>query len=281
MKKVLITGYKGFIGKNFLEKAPSDWQITTYEWGEEPPRIKGLDWVIHLGAISSTTETDVFKITKQNINSSIEIFEECIKYDVNFQWSSSASVYGNSTTFKETDMCKPLNLYALSKYIFEEYVNKKFPIYSYDGDICNNIKYQGFRYFNVFGPHEEHKGSQASPIHNFTKQAKEDKIIKIFEDSDVFSRDFIHVDKIIDTHIKIMESRENGIWNIGNGISTSFEKVAKTIAKQYDATIEFIDMPKNLKPHYQKYTCADITKLNKTLFEVSKTQLLQDFIIKP
>lgn len=266
MKKVLITGHKGFIGQNFLEKAPADWEISTYEWGEEFPKIEGLDWVIHLGAISSTTETNIEKILKQNVYSSIQIYEECMKCGVNFQWSSSASVYGASSSFKETDECRPLNQYAWSKYIFEDYVSKR----------RNNIIAQGFRYFNVFGPHEDHKGNQASPVHNFTRQAKEDKVIKIFENSDYYSRDFIHVDKVIDTHIKMMRSKESGIWNVGNGFATSFEKIAETIAKKYEASIEIIPMPDNLKLHYQKYTCADTSKLHNSLKKAETVILLED-----
>ena len=269
MKKVLITGHKGFIGQNFLEKAPNDWNISTYEWGEEFPKIKGLDWLIHLGAISSTTETNVEKILEQNINSSIKIFEDCLKYDVNFQWSSSASVYGKTDSFKETDSCKPLNLYALSKYMFEEYVNKK-----YD----KNIISQGFRYFNVFGPHEDHKGFQASPIHNFTKQAKETKQINVFENSEYFRRDFVHVDKIIKTHIDMIDSDESGIWNVGNGFTISFMNIAETIAKEYDAKINFIPMPKNIESHYQSYTCADMSKLQKSLIKVEKKKLIKSFV---
>jgi len=264
--KILLTGYKGFIGQNFLELAPKNWDIRLFEWGDDFPDVEGLDWVVHIGAISSTTETDIDKIMNQNLNFSIKLFEECIKHEVNFQWSSSASVYGLYSDFKESSVCKPVNLYAMSKYLFEQYIEKR---------KCH-IKVQRFRYFNVYGKHEDHKGNQASPIHQFSKQAKENGIIKVFEGSENYRRDFVPVEKIIETHIKMMKSRESGVWNVGTGFSMSFMDVAKIIAEKHNATIEEIPFPKNLKLQYQHYTQADTTKLNESLSMLSKQENIEN-----
>ena len=253
--KVLITGHKGFIGQNFCKAAHEQgWQVTTFDILDNPnTRPKDLDltecdWAIHLGAISSTTETDVKKIMDLNVAWSIELFDECVKNYVNLQWASSASVYGDRREkMKVDDKCSPSNLYAKSKYLLEQYMKS-----SWDDGIIT----QGFRYFNVYGPHEDHKGTQASPYYQFAKQAKETDIIKVFEGSENFYRDFIHVDVLIQKQIESMMKDDTGIYNIGTGHPRSFMEIARDIALMYDAKIETIPFPDHLRSHYQKYTCA-------------------------
>lgn len=253
--KILVTGHKGFIGSNMVKALTPNHEVTTYEWGDELPTIKGLDWVMHIGAISTTTERNIEKITAQNIDSSVWFLQECAKHGVNLQYSSSASVYGLKEEFKETSPLDPRNPYAWSKYVFEWYA-KSAPA---------NITVQGFRYFNVYGPGEDHKGNQASPYYQFTKQAKTNKVIKLFNGSDKFLRDFVPVETVIDTHIKFLDVKESGIWNVGTGKTKSFQEVAEEVASKHNAVIEYIDMPAILKDNYQAYTCADMTKTNKSL----------------
>jgi ADP-L-glycero-D-manno-heptose 6-epimerase len=108
--KILITGSRGFIGSHAVSywHKIGDHEIYTYEWDERTlPRIEGLDWVFHFGAISSTTERDVAKVMRQNYDFSVWLYEECRKYDVNLQWSSSASVYGLGTNFSESAPVDP------------------------------------------------------------------------------------------------------------------------------------------------------------------------------
>lgn len=270
--KVLVTGHKGFIGSNFLKSCPSEWEVTTYDWKDGPfemfvDSLEGFDWVVHMGAISSTTETNIDKIMDVNVKFTMNLFEECIKHNVNFQWSSSASVYGTITSaFREVNEPKPANLYAMSKYLIEEYITKRDP---------QNIIYQGFRYFNVFGPGEDHKGDQASPMHKFEKQAKETGVIKIFNNSSHYKRDFVPVEYVVDIHKRMMKSERSGIWNVGTGHAISFQQVAEKIAKRYDAKIEYISMPKELEAHYQKYTCADTTKLDNLLKALTYQEVLE------
>lgn len=253
---ILVTGSNGFIGKNmvpFLREKGHN--VFTYEWGDILPNyFYKLDWVIHLGAISSTTETDASKIMDQNILSSIWFIDKCVDNNVNIQFASSASVYGDSTIFSEDSEVRPKSLYALSKYFLERYASSK-----KEQGATNII--QGFRYFNVYGPHEDHKGDQASPFHKFKKEFNKNNQVTLFENSKQYKRDFVHVSQVINTHIDFFEVKESGIWNVGTGATLSFEDVASC----YTTNFKFIPMPENLKDTYQKYTCADTTKLKSTL----------------
>lgn len=269
--KILLTGYQGFIGKNYLDQVPNGWKVKLHEWGQPFPNVEGLDWVVHMGAISSTTEKNLDKIMEQNVLFSMKLFESCVAHNVNFQFSSSASVYGKEKNFVEdVAIPQPQNLYAMSKYLFEEYMIKRNP---------QNIKCQAFRYFNVFGPHEEHKGSQASPVHQFSKQAKEDGVIKVFEGSEFFCRDFVHVDKVVDVHKRMMKSNESGIWNVGTGNAVSFRDIADIIAKKHNVKVKTISFPEHLKDHYQEYTQANTEKLDNSLKKVSLIET-RDSIIR-
>jgi ADP-L-glycero-D-manno-heptose 6-epimerase len=253
--KILITGYKGFIGQNMVNALKDNHELSLYEWGEEPPDFEDLDWCIHLGAISSTAEKNVEKVMKQNHDFSCVILMACQMNGVNLQYASSASVYGLGQDFKEDAPKSPQSPYAWSKYLFDRNVeSQKF----------KDIIVQGFRYFNVYGPHEDHK-DQPSPHHAFTKQAEATGVIKLFEGSEDFRRDFIPVQEVIDIHKKFFNVTESGIWNVGTGTPTSFKNIAETIAARHDAKIEYIPMPEHLAKQYQKYTCADLNKLNATL----------------
>lgn len=255
--KILITGNRGFIGSHAeREFRKLGHEVTTYEWDpNQLPRIEGVDWVLHFGAISSTTERDVAKVMQQNTDFCIWLYNECSKYDVNLQWSSSASVYGLGTDFTESAPVDPRSPYAWSKYLFEHYVSRN----------RSQIKCQGFRYFNVYGDNERHKGSQASPYHQFTLQAQTSSAIKVFVGSENFKRDFIPVEQVIDTHIQFLNVEDSGIWNVGTGQTKSFMDIAIEIAEKYRVGITTIPFPKHLEYSYQKYTCADLTKLHKTL----------------
>jgi ADP-L-glycero-D-manno-heptose 6-epimerase len=251
--RILITGYKGFIGQNMV-KALSDHELDLCDLGDEYS-LYGIDQVIHLGAISDTRCDDWSALRKQNVGYSITLMERCQKYSIPLQIASSASVYGpHNTTFKETDLVAPANLYAKSKAFVEGYFH----------DMRPESPVQIFRYFNVYGDHEDHKGDQASPFHKFREQAKTG-VIKIFEGSDEFKRDFIHVDEVISIHKKFFNVTKSGIWNVGTGKAISFAEVAHLASIEIPAKIETIPMPEDLKSGYQKFTQADLTKIKATL----------------
>ena len=250
---ILLTGYKGFIGSHLLRALRKEGhRVTTYEWGEKLPSVIGQDWVIHVGAISSTTERDIEKVMRQNVDFTIDLYESCRTFGVNFQFASSASVYGLNEEFSESSPLDPRTPYAWSKYLCERYITN---------NMGGNIT-QMFRYFNVYGPEgEDHKGSQASPFCQFKTQSEKLGVIKIFENSEKYHRDFIHVSDVIDYHLKFLKCDQSGIFNIGKGVTMSFLDVARV----YDIPIIEVPMPGNLKCSYQKYTCADMTKTRSVL----------------
>ncbi len=251
--RVLVTGYKGFIGKNLVRyiKENTNWELTTFEWGETFPGVIDQDWVIHLGAISKTTERDLDKVMLQNYEFTKQLFDNCKSFGVNLQYSSSASLYGLGTEFTEDSQLDPRTPYAWSKYLCERHHRLH-----QGGNIV-----QGFRYFNVYGNDEEHKGGQASPITQFRNQNP----IKLFENSHNYLRDFIAVEDICRIHVEFVNVRQSGIWNVGTGKTTSFQTIADLVSAKTNSGIVQIPMPDILKHSYQSYTCSDNTKLEKTL----------------
>jgi ADP-L-glycero-D-manno-heptose 6-epimerase len=263
--RVFITGSDGFIGKNLLKRIPLDWEIGIFDIRNNPTTrpsnlqydIASSDWVIHLGAISSTTETNIQKLMDWNLAWSIELFEQCEKHNTNLQFASSASVYGqrDHTPFKEDDPVSPLNNYAVSKFLFEQYLNTR----------KTSITWHALRFFNVYGPYEEHKGNQASPYTQFKNQAITSGSIKVFEGSQDVYRDFIDVSEVNNIQLQMLNIRESGVWNVGTGKPKSFLQVAEEVSAVYNVPIVEIPFPEHLKLHYQYYTCADTTKLTATL----------------
>lgn len=211
--------------------------------------------MIHLGAISSTTESNVDKIISQNYEFTIEILHRCEECAINVQYASSGSVYGLGTDFRESAPGDPRTPYAWTKYMIDRYVRSR--------DWSNNIV-QGFRYFNVYGPHEEHK-LQPSPFTIFRRQAKETGVIKVFENSDKVARDFVPVERVLDIQRRFLTIEKTGIWNIGTGKTMTFLEITELVAAETGAKIETIPMPEKLKGSYQYYTKADLTELNKAL----------------
>lgn len=264
--KILITGHKGFIGQNLVNALLAEHELSFYEWDPnffpwgKLPQVQGLDWVIHLGANSSTTEQDLEKIMIQNYDFSKQLYEECNKHGVNLQYASSASVYGNTDNFSVDAPKNPLNYYAWTKYLFDRWIEKR----------QHSIVVQGFRYFNVYGPNESHKREQASPYTRFIKQATETKKVKVFENSENYKRDFIHVYDVCDIHKQMLNINKSGIWNVGTGKAVSFLDVAKAVCEKYNSTMEFISMPDNIKNQYQYFTCADNTNslFNKEFIDI-------------
>lgn len=240
---ILITGSDGFISSNLLKRYDNAIGIDIHNRNnvfESSFPWQKISKVYHLGALSSTTETNVDRIHDLNVRYSINLFEEAIKHKVPVVYASSASVYGNSLTYQ----INPLNYYALSKATVDYWVQDNMSRFT-------NVV--GCRFFNVYGDGEEHKGNQASPIYQFTLQAQQTGTIKIFEGSKDYFRDFIHVDDALDC----MEMRkESGIYDIGTNNPVSFQYVASLVARKYNAFIEEIPFPDHLKDKYQWYTCA-------------------------
>jgi|TARA_E500000305_G_scaffold70097_1_gene56060 ADP-L-glycero-D-manno-heptose 6-epimerase len=245
---IVITGSKGFIGQNFLkylleysneeivtvgEKDAWDWIGLFKEWDK-------VSLILHQGAISDTTETNIDKLHAMNVWFSIELFEKAIQYQIPVKFASSASVYGN-----QEGIVNPLNYYAITKLQMDYYIHDHMEEFS---------SIQSFRYFNVYGDGEDHKGDQASPVHKFTKQIKETGKLKLFEGSDKFLRDFIWVGDIVETVLN--NNKPSGIYDLGTSNPTSFQTVGELIAEKYNGEIEYIPFPDHLRGKYQTYTCA-------------------------
>lgn len=257
--RILITGHKGFIGQNMMRFIGVKHDVMGYEWGDGEVKLDNVDRVIHLGAISSTRCTDWDALMAQNIQFSADLTRECAKRRIPIQIASSASVYGpKNRTFLETDKLNPSNLYAKSKAQMEQE--------------CLEIggQVQIFRYFNVFGPYEDHKGDQASPHTKFAKEAIDHGRITVFEGSDEFCRDFVPVKKVCAYHEAFFEIEESGIWNIGTGQPESFLSVAQKVAKTFGAEIIEVAMPEDLRAAYQAFTCANMVKAKRSLYDARK-----------
>ena len=242
---IIVTGSKGFIGQNFL-KALKDKEIKEVEKNDSGHfRQSFKDWnkvelILHQGAISHTTSTNLKALQHFNVEFSQWILQQAIKYQIPIKYASSASVYGHTLT----DM-NPLNYYAISKLTVDYWIQ----------DHINEFSFiQAFRYFNVYGEGEENKGDQASPISKFTKQVKEDGKIKLFEGSDKFLRDFIFVDDVVD--IVHNNDKPSGFYDLGTSNPTSFQEVGELVAEKYSGIIKYIPFPEHLKGKYQTYTCA-------------------------
>jgi ADP-L-glycero-D-manno-heptose 6-epimerase len=184
----------------------------------------------------------------------------CLKLRIPFIYASSAAVYGISKNFKETKENEtPVNVYGYSKYLFDEYVRRT--------EINPESQVIGLRYFNVYGPREQHKGSMASVAWHLNQQIKAIGKVRLFEGSDGYAngdqrRDFIHVDDVVNVNLWMLESGCCGIVNVGTGVSRPFNDVAKAIIAWHDkGEIEYIEFPEHLKGSYQSYTEADINSL--------------------
>jgi ADP-L-glycero-D-manno-heptose 6-epimerase len=256
---ILVTGHKGFIGSFLVHRLIQlNYRIRCFEWGDKL-NLEGVKTVMHLGAISSTTEKDVEKVLTQNYDFSVELLNLCIENKIDLQYASSASVYGLNKEFKENSPVDPRTPYAWSKYLFEREANKAI-------NQKVGITIQGFRYFNVWAEFgEDHKLNQSSPYFKFLKEARETKYITLFKNSENYKRDFIHVYQIVDLHLKFLKINESGIWNFGTGKTKSFLEVARQVHSLYPCQFKTIKIPKQLVNSYQEYTCADMTKTHDTL----------------
>jgi ADP-L-glycero-D-manno-heptose 6-epimerase len=249
---ILITGHRGFIGQNMMKALGP--RAVGHEWGYGEPNLDGIERVIHLGAISSTACRDWDALLEQNVISSVRLLAACNERGIPIQIASSAAVYGpKASTFVETDKPNPQNPYALSKFIVEKYVERH----------AWTIPVQLFRYFNVYGPHEDHK-DQPSPHSLFRRQAASG-VIEVFEGSENFCRDFVPVETVIDIHLRFFDLSCSGVYNVGTGATSSFMDVARQVASETGAEIKEVPMPAQLRRNYQPYTRADMTKTRSAL----------------
>ena len=295
---IIVTGGAGFIGSNLVkelnEKGIKEILIVdNLENSEKHKNLNKLEFldfidkqdfienlskfqdldieiIFHQGACSNTMEYNGRYMMKNNYDYSKQLLHFAIDNKIRFIYASSASVYGTGKNgFREIKECEyPLNIYAFSKFLFDQYVRR----------IIDNAEVQivGLRYFNVYGPQENHKGKMASVIFHFHNQILQEGKIKLFEGSENFKRDFIYVKDVVNVNMFFLENPDKkGIFNCGTGKARSFLDIAKIMQQLYDidTKIEFIPFPKQLKGKYQTFTEADLTNLKKVGYQNSFTEL--------
>jgi ADP-L-glycero-D-manno-heptose 6-epimerase len=238
-----------------------------------------VEAVLHQGACSDTMETDGHYMMENNYRYSIAMLDYCQEEEVPLIYASSAAVYGASSTFKEErEYEKPLNVYGYSKFLFDQIVRRRM------ADSSSQIA--GFRYFNVYGPRETHKGRMASvAFHNFNQFRAEGKV-KLFEGHGGYaagqqSRDFVSVEDVVAVNLYFLEHPDiSGIFNLGTGRAQPFNDVARAVVNACRAAegkgalsleeciaqglLEYIPFPEALKGKYQSYTQADVSQLRET-----------------
>ena len=279
---IVVTGGAGFIGSNIvkgLNEAGEEniivvdnlsnaekhlnlnsLSIADYidkdEFLQKLNKFQNVSAIFHQGACSSTTEKDGKYMMSNNYEYSKTLLNYCLENSIDFLYASSASVYGNGKAgFAEKREAEyPLNVYGFSKFAFDNYVRRVLP----------QVKSQvlGLRYFNVYGPQENHKGRMASVAFHLFHQLKETGKMKLFEGSGNFRRDFIHVADTVKINLHFYESKTSGIFNAGTGKARSFEDIATTLQKIHGSGgIESIPFPEDLRGKYQEFTEAGLDKL--------------------
>ena len=217
--------------------------------------------IFHQGACSNTMEWDADFLYNNNLLYSKELLNFSQKTKTPLIYASSASVYGAGKIFKESvEYEDPINLYAYSKFKFDQLVRQEL--------IKSESQIVGLRYFNVYGPQEQHKGTMASVAFHLHNQLKENEEIKLFEGSEGYDdgeqrRDFIYVEDVVKVNLWFLENQKvSGIFNVGTGKSQTFNEVAHSVISwNKRGKINYISFPEKLKGAYQSYTQADISKL--------------------
>ncbi len=233
--------------------------------------------ILHQGACSDTMNHDGKYMMENNYQYTLELFEFCQAEEIPFLYASSAATYGKGTTFKEDRQFEgPLNVYGYSKFLFDQILRRR---------MAEGLTAQvaGFRYFNVYGPQEQHKGRMASvAFHNFN-QYRETGKVKLFGGYDGYadgtqSRDFVSVEDVVKVNLYFLDNPDkSGIFNLGSGRAQPFNDVAVATVNACrrhegkpaltlselvaQGILEYIDFPDALKGKYQSFTQADIGKL--------------------
>jgi len=245
---------------------------------------KEIEVIFHLGAISSTTEKNINLVAENNINLPIKIWDWCSENKKRLIYASSAATYGDGgkgfdddNSLKKISALMPLNLYGLSKHIFDllviSYLSKKKP---------KPRQWVGLKFFNVYGPNEYHKGSMKSVIAQIFPEAKIGKTIKLFKSHNpkykhgFQKRDFIWVEDCVDIIVWFLNNKHiNGIFNAGTGRARTFIDLVKNIFKNINSKsrIKYIDTPKNIRKNYQYFTEAKVNRLRKAGYRKKFTTL--------
>jgi ADP-L-glycero-D-manno-heptose 6-epimerase len=297
MDTIIVTGGAGFIGSNLVRalnargldnivvvddlsdgtkfRNVADCHIADYlDKDDFLARVRAnaglptaIRCVFHQGACSTTTEWDGRFMMQNNYEYSKVLLQFAGARGIPFIYASSAAVYGAGNVFKEDPACeRPLNVYGYSKLLFDQYVRRVLP--------AGTSQVVGLRYFNVYGPREQHKGSMASVAFHLNNQILAGENPKLFAGNEDYGdgeqrRDFIYVNDAVDVNLWFMDHPANsGIFNVGTGRSQTFNDVANAVIRhRRTGKIEYIPFPEHLRGRYQSFTEADMSRLRKAGYD--------------
>lgn len=226
----------------------------------------GIATVFHLGACSSTTETDAGYLMRNNYEYTKDLAQWSVRNGVRFVYASSAATYGareqDLRDDANLDELRPLNMYAYSKH--------RFDLYARDAGWFDRIT--GVKYFNIFGPNEHHKGDMRSLVDKAFHQIRDTGTIRLFKShrpdyrDGEQQRDFLYVKDAVAMTLHLAECGAFGLYNVGSGVPHTWLDLVGPIFKAMDVpqSIEFIDMPATLREKYQYCTCASMERLRAT-----------------
>ncbi|WP_222428324.1 ADP-glyceromanno-heptose 6-epimerase [Sphingomonas suaedae] len=295
---ILVTGGGGFIGSNVTAALAArgqrvivcDWLETGDKWRNledvdlydiVPPTLLNetlrkhddrISAIVHMGAISATTERDADRLVENNVRLTIDLWDWSIASGASFLYASSAAVYGDGAQGFDDDWSvealarlRPLNGYGWSKLVADR---------RFARDVAEGAPtprhWAGLRFFNVYGTREEHKGSMRSVVSQITPRVTAGERVTLFrshhpdyEDGGQL-RDFVHVDDCVSVILWLLDHPEaNGIFNLGTGQARSFRDLATSVfvALDRDPAIDFVDTPVEIRDRYQYFTQAEMGRL--------------------
>ena len=297
---IFVTGGAGFIGSNIVARLSEDprldlvvcdrlgdtqlgkWRnLVKHPIGDfvEPEemwdwldkRWRDVELVIHMGAVSSTTESDADKVMTTNFGLSRDLYRWCAEHQRRFIYASSAASYGDGAlgfddvqTWQALSALRPLNVYGWSKALFDVFATRQ-AARGYAPP-----QWVGLKFFNVYGPNEEHKGVMRSIVSQIWPDVAGGRTVKLFRSYHADYphggqlRDFVYVRDAVDVVAWLVEhERVNGVFNLGSGRARSFNDLANAVfaAAGREPSIEYIEMPKALRPRYQYHTEAKMDRL--------------------
>jgi len=267
--------WKNLVGRFFRHYIPKD---QLWEWLTRN-RTEKVEAVIHLGACTDTMEYDFDYLTRNNIVYSQRLWQMCAEKQIPFVYASSAATYGDgslgfSDEHTKTDQYRPINQYGFSKHRFDLWALKQ---------SATPAGWYGIKFFNVYGPGEDHKGRMASVPNFAIPQALQTGKIRLFKSyrqdcaDGEQKRDFVYVQDVVDIVINFfkIQTAPSGLYNAGTGKAETFFSLASAIftALKKPVDIEYFEMPETLRDSYQYFTEADMRKLGAAGYKYKPTSL--------